>query len=286
MNAEVQQHETLQDVPGGRTQQRLVQECHVDGAECEVMAHIMPALAEQCGSDDKTQDRLGQSVGEARRRLPCSGCRAVTVAAAQLPRTRLGRRERDLLLRAGAADTNSGELVCGAAEPHAAKEAKMRAARKLKRMGLVWTGYKEVTTERRDRRGCIVQIRRFYVVVAGLTPLGAEIKRRYLAELQQGRAIRWDERVAESAAAARHDCQSLIAQLEQGLIDELPYLKRIVGLVGSANPVGARDYVERLQAVNRVINAITATKATARAHSKAVPDTRSVTVVSAEDFGG
>jgi hypothetical protein len=47
MNAEVQQHETLQDVPGGRTQQRLVQECHVDGAECEVMAHIMPALAER-----------------------------------------------------------------------------------------------------------------------------------------------------------------------------------------------------------------------------------------------
>jgi hypothetical protein len=140
----------------------------------------------------------------------------------------------------------------------------MRAARKLKRMGLVWTGRRQVTTERRDRyQGDTMESLRVYVVVAGLTPLGAEIKQRYLDELQQVRAIRWDSRVAESAAAARRDCQSLIAQLEQGLNDHSSYLKRIVGLVGSANPVGAWDYVDRLQAVDRVINAITATKPTA-----------------------
>jgi hypothetical protein len=151
-----------------------------------------------------------------------------------------------------------GELVCDAAEPRAAKEARMRAARKLKRMGLVWTGRREVTTERRDRWGYRIEFRRFYVVVAGLTPLGAEIKQRYLTELQQDHAIRWDGRVANSATSARKDGPSLLAQLEQGLRDELSYLKGIVCLVASANPVGTRDYVERVKAAERVIKAITA----------------------------
>jgi hypothetical protein len=58
------------------------------------------------------------------------------------------------------------------------------------------------------------------VVVAGLTPLGEEIKRRYQLELDQGLAIRWDARVAESASVARHDHPHLLARTTEYLRDE------------------------------------------------------------------
>jgi hypothetical protein len=97
-------------------------------------------------------------------------------------------------------------------------------------------------------------------IVAGLTPLGAEIKQRYSSELLQGRAIRWDGRVAESASAARQDGSSLLDWLEQSLREVESYLKQIIALIVSANPPGARDDIERLGAVIRVLKAIAVTK--------------------------
>lgn len=221
--------------PSPATAQRLM--CHVDGAECEVTASIMTAIVNQCAKDaDKAGPQLAQSLGQARRALPCYRCRDGTAAAARLPGTRLGQRERDLLLRASASDANAGVLVCDAADARAVKEAKKRAARRLAHAGLIWTGSQEVEVERADpRRGkCqgardgdfwyfredLTQKVRVRVVVAGLTPLGEEIKRRYQLELDQGLAIRWDARVAESASVARHDHPHLLARTTEYLRDE------------------------------------------------------------------
>jgi hypothetical protein len=84
MNAQGQQHQTLQGTSALLTSHHFVQ-CHVRSAECEVKA----------------------------------GCRATPAAI----RIRFAQRERDLLLRAGSAESNTDELVC--ADPRAGKDARL-----------------------------------------------------------------------------------------------------------------------------------------------------------------
>lgn len=267
----VAEHQTLPDVPAGPTTQHLM--CHVDGAECEVTSAIMSALTGLCGdvSDGPAVERLAQSLGQAQRWLPCNHCRAATAAAGGLTKTRLGQRERSLLLRAASSAT-SGELVGEADDKRAIREAKMRAARKLRRAGLLWTGKRDVRTERRDRqrgkfayfkdgeryyfREDLTQSIRTYAVVVGLTPLGEEIKRRYQDELHQGRAIRWDKRTTEAAGAVRQDIGALLRELEKQVRDYDAWAKGLLALVAQANPSGARDLVEQAQARNCILKAI------------------------------
>ena len=87
----------------------------------------------------------------------------------------------------------------------------MRAARKLVRAGLVWSGRRRVAIERLSRyyRHDLTQRVDVYVVVAGLTPLGAEIKQRYLGDLQQGLS----RQQAEARVAAKADRQAALEKL-------------------------------------------------------------------------
>jgi hypothetical protein len=149
--AEAQQHQTLPVAPAGPTPQHLM--CRADGGECEVMARIMPALTELCRTADGATTRLNESLSQVRPRLACDHCRGATAAAERLPGTRLGQRERDLLLRIAPAESNTGELVCAPGGSRALKEAKKRAARKLVHAGLIWTGYREVDIDRRAGAG-------------------------------------------------------------------------------------------------------------------------------------
>jgi hypothetical protein len=269
-------HETLLGGPQCLTTQHLML-CHVDGAECDVLAAIMPALTGVC--TDEAQ--LAQSLSAARRWMPCGRCRAATAAAQRLPGTRLGHRERDILLRA---PTEQAEVLCAATDTRAGKEAKLRAARKLSRAGLVWTGKEDAEGSRRDRkrgkwayfkggtnyyyRDDLTDRLRVRVVTARLTPLGAEIRERYLAELTDGRPIRWDGRVADAAAAARHDVDGLLAALEQEMRDYAAWGLGLVALIAQANPTGAKPYQNEYAAADRVSRAI-------KQLAEAAPSTRS-----------
>jgi hypothetical protein len=259
-------HETLPDEAHGPIPQRLM--CHVDGTECEVLAPIMPALTGLC--TDEAQ--LAQSLDAAMRWADCGRCRAATAATQHLPGTRLGRREREILFHAPAPDAEQPEVLCRATDTRASKEATMRAARKLSKAGLLYTGRKEVEGARRDRRrgkwasfkdgqnyyyrDDLTDRLRFHVVTIRLTPLGAEIRELYRAELTDGRAIRWDSRVAEAAAAARHDVDALLGALEREMRQYSAWAMGLVAMIAPFNVAGARPYMDQRAATDRVSRAI------------------------------
>jgi hypothetical protein len=259
-------HETLPGSAQCTTPQRLM--CHVDGAECEVLAAIMPALTGIC--TDEAQ--LAQSIDAAKRWTPCGRCRAATAAAQRLPGTRLGQRERDILRRAPPPDAEEPEVLCATTDTRARREATMRAARKLSGAGLVRTGSKEVDGSRRDRkrgrwayskdgehyyyRGDLTDRLRIHVVTIRLTPLGAEIRQRYLAELTEGRAIRWDGRVADAAAAARQDVEALLGALGQEMRQHAAWARGLVALIAQFNPAAAKPYQAQHASAERVGRAI------------------------------
>jgi len=264
-HAAAEQHQTLQRDNHDVTSQRLM--CHVDGAECEVLAPIMRALTGICA--DATQ--LAQSLKVASDWLSCNRCRAVTDAAERLPGTRLGQRERDILRHAPLPDVKEAEVLCDSADTRACKEAMMRAARKLSRAGLAWTGKKEVIRERRDRKrgkwanfedgkhwyykDDLTDRLRIRVVSVCLTPLGAEIRQRYLRELTDSRAIRWDGRVADAAAAARQDIDTLLGALKQEMRQHTVWALGLTAML-SQTPAG-KHFQEVGAASDRVHRAIT-----------------------------
>jgi len=92
--------------------------------------------------------------------------------------------------------------------------------------------------------------------------------------------LRWDERVAGSASAARQDSSLLLALMEQNLREQKSCLMQIFALVvgGCGDPAAVRKDAGRVQAVERVIKAITANRPLANApamprHVKAEPVT-------------
>jgi hypothetical protein len=260
-------HETLSGSAQCPTTQRLM--CHVDGAECEVLAAIMPALGGVC--TDEAQ--LAQALDAAKRWTPCGRCRAAMAAAQRLPGTRLGQRERDILRRAPPPDAEQPEVLCATADTRARKEATMRAARKLSRAGLACTGRKAVDGTRRDRKrgkwACFKDGQNYYyrddltdrlrihVVTVRLTPLGAAIRERYLAELTDGRAIRWDGRVADAATAARQDVEMLLGALGQEMRQYAAWAAGLVALIAPFNAAGAKPYQAQYASAERVGRAIT-----------------------------
>jgi hypothetical protein len=163
-------------------------------------------------------------------------------------------------------------VLCAATDTRARREAVLRAARKLSRVGLLWTGRKEVQGTRRDRRrgkwayfkdgqhyyyrDDLTDRLRVRVVTAGLTPLGAEIRQRYLAELTDGRAIRWDRRVADAAAAARQNVGTLLDALEKDMRQHSIWALQLVVMIGQVNAAGAKPFAEQGAAADRVSRAI------------------------------
>ena len=98
-------------------------------------------------------------------------------ALAGLTKVRLGARERELLLRAPLTDGEQIRDMLAIDDPaRSVRVAQARAARKLSDLGLV-AYYNQLRGERR--------------VCVRLTPLGAEVVKRYGDELRTGRRIRW-----------------------------------------------------------------------------------------------
>ncbi len=262
-----EEHETLPDDAHFSTPQRLM--CHVDGAECEVLARIMPALELACGG----AELLALSIHEATMFLPCIRCREVMAAASRLRGTRLGQRERVIFRSATGAKKNRGTLVCSPTDARPVKEAQMRAARSLARTGLIWTWHRDEQTQRRDRyrrEGGFAFVRdgkvwewkedvmtnvRVNRVVAGCTPLGFEIRKRYARELVGNKAIRWDKRVDEAATAAREDTHLLFARFKEKMTWFHGWIQGMAALLAGE---GRRDpkAIERAEARQRVVDAL------------------------------
>ena len=262
-----EEHETLPDAAYFPTPQRLM--CHVDGAECEVLARIMPALENAC--DDA--ESLALSLAEAKPHLPCGNCREPSATASRLRGTRLGRRERVILLSAAASEKKHGTLVCTPTDARAIREAQMRAARTLARTGLIWAGHKNVEMQRRDRyrreggfagswdgqfwywKADVMARNTVNQVVAGCTPFGAEIKKRYSRELVGDKAIRWDKRVHDAAVAAREDTDRLFARFKEEMREYHVWISGLLpfmGRKGQPNPKA----IELSKARRRVVDAL------------------------------
>ncbi len=260
-----EEHETLPDDAYFSTPQRLM--CHVDGAECEVLAGIMPALENACGG----AERLALSLADARPHLPCRRCREVTAAASRLRGTRLGQRER--VIFRSAASAGRGTLVCTPTDARPVKEAQMRAARSLARTGLIWTWYRDEQTQRRDRyrreggfafvrdgkvwewkEGVMTNVR-VNRVVARCTPLGCEIRKRYARELVGNKAIRWDKRVDEAATTAREDTHLLFARFKEKMTWFHGWIQGMAALMaGEGRP--SPKAIERAESLQRVVDAL------------------------------
>jgi hypothetical protein len=202
-------------------------DCWVDDEPCEVAEAIEPALPEQVETSDAR--------GYLKERTPCGWCRGAENAAAKLKGVRLGRLERELLLKAAPAldyspspwQRSGGEPILPADCSAAKRSAILRARMKLWRAGLVWDGSEErkVQVHRRatewESYGRMVQQPATDYEATGqiptirLSPFGAEIVARYRAELTSGKAIRWDGRVQEALAATRKSVHELLVILNR-----------------------------------------------------------------------
>lgn len=178
--------------------------CHVDQRPCEIAAEITPHL--RAGRGLPLLEEFAEG-------LPCSACRACAMAAGELRGQRLGRRERDVLLRAAPPDAIEGAPVVAERATRAEAEATLRALRTLHRRGLVTYG--------RGARGERTVWR---------SPLGGELVFQYGAEFASGDRVRWDMRVVNAANIARRSVPELLVRFGD-------HLRAVLG--------DAKEHVER-----------------------------------------
>ncbi len=229
----------------------------------------LPSEEDAC--DDA--ESLALSIGTAKTHLPCGNCREPSATASRLRGTRLGKRERAILISAAASEKKRGTLVCTPTDARASREAQMRAARTLARTGLIWAGHKRVEMQRRDRyrreggfagswdgqfwywKANVTTRLDVKRVVAGCTPFGAEIRKRYARELVGTKAIRWDTRVDDAATAAREDTPLLLARFEDKIMGYHGWMAGLIAFTGGR----ASKAVEEFEARQRVIDALKGT---------------------------
>ncbi len=212
-------HQTLPDAYSG-IHDATSHACWVDGAPCEVVAPFLPRLHAITG--EAWEATLAPYTGC----LPCARCRAAGQVAARLPGQRLGRQARTILLRA--ADAAEGAVVAEEGITRAEQEARLRAARSLNALGLIVRGWetRKRTVERPARRwwftdgqGKRVAVRSektwpkresYSLLTARLTPFGEALVAVYRDDLETGKPIRWDHRVATALAACRQSPEELL----------------------------------------------------------------------------
>ena len=213
------------------TTQRVVLSCAcVEGAVC-VITRLFQS------------DIEAEQFDAIRELLPCSWCRQAQEDARALKGARLGKREREVLRQLPRWNTvgDFGWIVERNIRPRASREAYLRALRKLFRIGLAWLGRRRV--EKRSDDGYVLDQR--YFREAWLSPLGAEVVKRYSVELNGGSRIRWDNRLAEAAACCQHSVEELAARLADRAVRERGLRRELVQLAVQAG--GSGTCVEELR---------------------------------------
>ena len=161
----------------------------------------------------------------------------------------------------------NGVEVESSGETRPEHEARLRALRSLRRMGLLWAGdwTREVTTrqvtvgtwERYEGRTYLVgrgkPVKRRYVTRCyGLTPLGAAVVDRLRASLEAGKRIRWNGVREALAEAARHGPADLLREFGEALRPERDRLRKHVSI---CRQLAAGGYPPNRQAHLRSIEA-------------------------------
>lgn len=214
--------------------------CWVDGTPCEVVAPFLPRLRAITG--EAWAATLAPYTGC----LPCTRCRAAGQAAARLPGQRLGRHARAILLRA--ADAEEGTVVAAEGIARAEQEARLRAARSLDALGLIARGWetRQRTVERPARRSWFTNVQgkrvavrsektwpkqeSYSLLTARLTPFGEALVAVYRDELETGKPIRWDHRVATALASCRRSPDELLTTFAATVTRRMDGALRVAGI--------------------------------------------------------
>ena len=174
--------------------------CRFDGAACEVVSLFERSLVEEA------RPRLGAFV---QHYLPCASCRGAEAAAQALHGVRLGRAERRVLLGAATTTESKGALVAPTGLPRAERETALRAARKLYARQLIQISRTPLPLGDAGRN--------YLLRVAWRSPLGDAIVKQFGPELETGRRIRWDARLAAALRDARRGPVLLLGELASQL---------------------------------------------------------------------
>lgn len=164
--------------------------CPVDGARCEVLDAIAPALPPAMEP---------AMLAPAIEGLPCDRCRRAERAVAGLAGLRLGRVERSVLGYVASGGERGAVASTTSDQSPAWKESVRRAIRKLRRAGLVVTWDDGVFSGAPRRRR-----------MANLSPVGEAVRACLGAALDGDKPIRWALHLDAIRAAARFPTAALV----------------------------------------------------------------------------
>jgi hypothetical protein len=208
--------------------------CPIDGASCEVVSLFQRDLVSLLKAGKPEDGDIGPDLERTCRNiagyLPCEHCRVADKSTEDLPRLRLGGRERAVLLAApkpeGSIYSDHPFEVLPYEKPgRSASETQRRAIRKLARAGLIWASSIKVEIEREVRRwdstdGFYYKSKQRagrYKRSVCLTPTGAALVERLGGLLREGKPIRWVHHHEAVLAAVRRTPEELIRSLKEEL---------------------------------------------------------------------
>jgi hypothetical protein len=149
----------------------------------------------------------------------------------------------------------------------------IRTRQKLWELGLVWKGFEEGRPIRVKRNATITEwhqgkLRKrkslqsyemtdgCYQVVR-LSPFGAAVVARYRRELEGGKPLRWDGRVADALAEVRQGPAALLVTLARNIAEELSNQKHLPQ-VADQNPDEAYSFNHDIHALVLLLQAVRA----------------------------
>jgi hypothetical protein len=225
-----------------------------------------PYTGQQCLVALAFSQKAQEAIGQATHCLPCSFCHGATDKAQKLRGVRLGKWEREILLHAPSYEAKEG-LPVGVGESRAEKEAKLRAARKLKEAGLLFTGTRKIEQEtarltarwwRDPETKRIYELhqrkikRRYAHRTVFLSPLGEGITSLFATELKARKPIRWDGRLQAAAGSARRETDALMKEYAENIQQEASFYTLIMRYGAMHGKTPGPDVMERYIAFTTV----------------------------------
>jgi len=212
--------------PGGVAATSGAHACHIDERPCEVevlFAHHLPA------------ETAATALEQYGRCLPCHVCRYLDGAPARLTGLRLGKREREVLLKAAPPSAKDGTKLVADVAARAERESTLRAVRRLFGVGLLAVGRAATSRTRTVTYGYGGKYDtkwNYYTRAVWLSEFGEAIVGRCRAELESGRRIRWGDRVLEALRAVRPDARALLALYAKDVRRHMEYHGKSAALLG------------------------------------------------------
>lgn len=176
----------------------LFEPCHVDGRPCTLDELVVPHMAEP---------RRRRLLDVLAPHAPCWHCpRKCERDARGLAGVHLGRRDREVLLKASPATASDGAEIATSSTSRAERVALLRATRKLTRLGLLEVGHIRQTQKNTSR-----------VRTAWRSFFGDILADIYADDWKRGARVRWDGRVLAALRQVEHSPRDLLVEARASL---------------------------------------------------------------------